>query len=85
MKRPLGFVLTYTRGANDIDHIELTLQHQGYAFPLESDDSILSTYPSRGIPIQNVTDISIEEFHQLFTQVDQSYCLETPHDIWPTR
>ncbi|MBN8657276.1 MAG: hypothetical protein J0M11_16210 [Anaerolineae bacterium] len=79
------FCFNLNQGANDIDHIELTLQHQGYAFPLESGDSILSTYPTRGIPIQNVANISVEEFHQLFTQVEQPYCLETPHDIWPTR
>ena len=79
------FCFDLNRGANDIDRIALTLQHQDYAFPLESSDSILSANPSRGIPFQDIAGISIEKFHQLFTQDEKPYCLETPHDIWPVR
>jgi hypothetical protein len=79
------FCFNLNQGENDIHRIQLTLQHQDYSLPLERHDSILSTNPSRGIPVQNVTNISIEEFHQLFIQSEKSYCIETPHDIWPTR
>lgn len=79
------FCFNLKQGANDIDHIELTLQHQDYAFPLEHDDSILGSASPRGLPLQDVTGISIEKIHQLFTQVEKPYCLETPHEIWPTK
>jgi hypothetical protein len=79
------FCFNLNQGANDIDHIELTLQHQSYGFPLEHDDSILGSASPRGLPLQDVAGISIEKIHQLFTQTEESYCLETPHDIWPTR
>jgi hypothetical protein len=79
------FCFNLNQGANDIDRIELILQRPDYSLPLEHLDSILSTNPSRGIPIQNVTNINVEEFHQLFTQIEKPHCLETPHDIWPTR
>jgi hypothetical protein len=79
------FCFNLNQGANDIHHIELTLQHQDYVFPLEHGDSILGSASPRGLPLQDVTGISIEEVHQLFTQVEKPYCLETPHDVWPTR
>lgn len=79
------FCFNLNPGANDIDHIELTLQYKDYAFPLEHGDSILGSAFPRGIPFQDITGISIEEFHQLFTQIEKPYCLETPHGIWPTR
>ncbi len=84
-KETFRFCFNLNPGANDIDRIELTLQHQDYAFPLEHDDSILGSASPRGIPFQNITGISIETFHQLFTQAEKPYCLETSHDIWPTR
>jgi hypothetical protein len=79
------FCFNLNQGANDIHHIELTLQYKDYAFPLELDDSILGSASARGLHLQDVTGISIEKIHQLFTQVEKPYCLETPHDIWPTR
>jgi len=79
------FCFTLNQGANDISGIRITLQHQGYLNSLESDDSILGSASPRGLHLQDVTGISIEKFHQLFTQVEKPYCLETPHDIWPMR
>lgn len=79
------FCFNLNQGANDIHHIELTLQHQGYAFPLEHDDSILGSASPRGLPLQDITGISVEKIHQLFTQIEKPYCLETPHDVWSTR
>jgi hypothetical protein len=79
------FCFELKEGVGDIHRISLTLQHPDNPLPLERDDSILGSDSSRSVPIQNATDISIEEFHRLFTQNDKTYCFDTPHDIWPMR
>lgn len=72
-------------GVDDIYRIDITLQHPDNALPLEWDDSILTTEPSRAMSIQDSAGISVEEFYRLFIQDDRPACFDTPHDIWPVR
>ena len=70
------------KGADDISHINLTLQYPDNPLPLEWDDAILSTQPSRAKSIQEAAGISVDEFYRLFTQTDEPACFDSPHDIW---
>jgi hypothetical protein len=73
------------KGANDIYRINFTLQYPDHPLPLEWDDAILTTQPSRAKSIQDAAGISIDEFYRLFTQNEEPACFDTPHDIWPVR
>ena len=79
------FCLELKEGAEDINRIDLMLQNPSNPLPLERDDNILTTDPSRAMSIQDAAGISVEEFYRLFTQDDKPACFDTPHDIWPVR
>jgi len=70
-------------GANNVISIDFTLQHPDHALPLELSDGILAHDLWRVKSIQDATGMSLEEFHQLFSQDEKPACFDTPHDIWP--
>lgn len=97
----LGFVIRYDgtvadlpvyhfcpelkEGSNDITVIRFVLQYPNHDVPLEATDSILKHDMWRVKSIQEATGMSLEEFHQLFSQDKKPACFDAPHNIWPVR
>ena len=72
---------------NLVNRISIYMKSPSNSQSLDSYDGILSNEYWNGtvLSIEEATELSIEEFYELFITSEQPICFDSPHNVWPKR